>query len=128
MGGLKMRALALLLLVSAAVVHGVPATAAADCSPSEVGVDPALADTTAFSVQCRAVTEVFQADDTLITAISVWSPPTVLPDYTARTLFVTGAFDFQTPDNHDVIYASQPLVLLTTDPVNPIEYRWVFQP
>src|SRR5206468_1420660 len=103
-------------------------SAVADCSSSEVGVSPAFADTFAVPVQCRGVSQVFEADDTLVTAITLWSVPTKLFDSQPRTLFVTGAVDSAAPDIHNVIYGPRTVVHLDTDPINPIPYRFEFQP
>src|SRR5206468_2974864 len=67
-------------------------------------------------------------DDTLVTAITLWSVPTKLFDSQPRTLFVTGAVDSAAPDIHNVIYGPRTVVHLDTDPINPIPYRFEFQP
>ncbi len=95
------------------------------CSPTAIGVAASSADTTAPAWDCRGQAQTFYAQDTVISAITVWSPPRGYADYQLRTLFILGTTDgYEDPSK--VLYGPFPLVVLTIDPAHPIEYRWDF--
>lgn len=103
------------------------AAAAGICDGPVIGVEPARSDSVAYSYVCRGQAQVFDAADTLINAITVWGPPRVDPDYEPRYLFVLETRDGR-PSSFGWIYGPRILTNLTVDAVNPIEYRFDFDP
>ena len=93
-----------------------------------IGVDPSLADTITAAYFCRGAGEVFAARDTLIKSISVWEPAVRGLDLYPRYLFVTGVHDDSIPKTSDVLWEEPGLVVPLGDGVNPIEYRFQFDP
>ncbi len=97
------------------------------CHGPIVGVDPGLSDSVAYSYFCRGEAQVFDAVDTLVRAITVWGPPHDYVDYEPRYLFVMETRDGR-PSNAGWVYGPRVLTNLIVDAVNPIKYRWEFDP
>ena len=104
------------------------AASAADCTPASIGVDISAADTLVLVYECRGMSQGFQADDTLISAITVWDPPHAYVNYQERYLFVSGVNAGGTADPGQLIYGPDTLVVPVADSVHAIPYRWDFDP
>ena len=105
--------------------------AGSPCGPVEVGVGVAGADTAETVYFCRGQAQVFEAEDTLISSITVWNTPRSFVDVIPRFLFITEVLtEFNdVPDVQRVLLAGRTLVVPDSgDGVTPIEYRFVFEP
>jgi hypothetical protein len=117
---------ALLLAVALCALVG-GRSAWAGCNADVIAVDPALGDTLVPAFVCRGQGQTFYAADTLLTAITVWNLPRNYLDYLPRRLFVVGVVGGM-PNPRDIIYGPRDLVVLEADSLNPIPYRYEFDP
>jgi len=92
-----------------------------------IGVDIASANSELFAFQCRGQAQTFVAQDTLIAAITIWKPPGDFVDRQKRYLFVLGTLAGG-PNHDDILDGPRELAVATADTINPIPYRFVFDP
>jgi hypothetical protein len=77
---------------------------------------------------CRGRAQEFFANYTLIHSISVWRPASQVVNAIPRHLYITDVLPNGTPNTDAILLGDSPLVILNGDGVNPVEYRWVFDP
>jgi hypothetical protein len=102
-------------------------SARAGCATDVIGVDPALGDTIVPAFVCRGQEQTFYTADTILTAITVWNQPRNYLDMLPRRLFVIGTLG-GLPNQADIIYGPRDLVVTTADSINPVPYRYEFDP
>jgi len=120
-------AVGLVILLAALGSAGV--SDAAECTGlTTIGVDSSYADTSTTDFLCRGLSQGFYAEDTLITSLTVWVPPP--NDYSTypRILFIGGVRGNGTYDPAQSILGPDTLFHAVHDAVNPIPYRWDFDP
>lgn len=121
-------AIAVALSVYVGSVGMVDAAKSGPCRPSTSGLSVAMADTFGFAYRCRGLAQTFEASDSAMTALTVWSPPRDNVDFQPRTLFILGTFPSGEPNQFDVIYGPDPLVVPDVTPGAPIAYHYAFDP
>ena len=98
-----------------------------DCKIAAIGVDPAPGVTLVPAFVCRGQEQTFYTADTILTAITVWNPPRNYTDVLPRRLFVIGTLG-GLPNHADIIYGPRDLVVEKADSINPVPYRYDFDP
>jgi hypothetical protein len=108
---------------------GIDATAIADTCASghSIGVDISEWDEWAFGYLGRAVVQTFFAEDTLISAITVWRQSSENLNFNGIYIYV-GETDSTGMPLTDHILAQGPTLQRLGDGVSPAEYRYVFDP
>ena len=99
---------------------------AAECSPESVGVDTSHGNTYFNVFMGSARGQVFDTQDTVLQAVSVWREPH--PNYTALRLYVMELDSTGHPDDHRILRYGPTLQIEYGDGVHPIQFRFVLDP
>ena len=123
--GLARRVSALLLFASA--YSACPATGDS-CGVVTIDIPVAVADTFVLAYETRGYGQVFLAPDTLVHAISAWRPSVTDFEWLPWQVVVTEVDAGGRPDVSRIVRHGPILVVPPGDGVNPVEYRFVFDP
>jgi hypothetical protein len=117
----------LLVIMSTLGILTASKCASGDCADGVIGVEPSAGDTLVPAFVCRGQEQTFYTADTILTAITVWNQPRNYLDMLPRRLFVIGTLG-GLPNQADIIYGPRDLVVTMADSINPVPYRYEFDP
>lgn len=109
-------------------VFSASAAAGDPCRRATVDVPPTLADTVVLAYETRGFGQVFFAPDTLVQAVSAWRPSVTDFEWLPWQVVVTEVDSAGRPDVFRILLHGPVLVVPPGDGMNPVEYRFVFDP